>query len=84
MDNNNISPAGKPTIKFRKLCLGVYWNDQYNFSIHHEPVWSAQAGRKWVAEWKESYLGLMMPTKRSLKFDTLAEARAFLTSLVDR
>lgn len=66
---------------FKRVSRGFYWNSENGMSISRELVWDKDCGRKWVAEWKESYMGLMVPSKRFKKFDTLQEARQFLEDL---
>jgi hypothetical protein len=68
----------KTKLKLKKICRGMYIDHKNRMGLDHELVWSKEIGRKWIAYWHESYMGLMVPDKRTQKFDTMAEARAFL------
>lgn len=72
------------TVVFQKICKGLYISHEWGMSLHHEAVWSAAVGRKWELTWSESYLGLMVPTKRSQKFDTIKDAREHANALAAR
>lgn len=72
--------TGKP-IRFKRLAKGLYCNHAWGMTISHEAVWNKVDGRKWEATWKITSYG-MSTFDASRKFDTLAEARAFLLGLV--
>jgi len=70
-------------VVFKKICRGLYISHKYGMGLSHESVWSKYDGRKWVLSWSEtSGLGLLTPNKRTKKFDTAAEARAYANALV--
>ncbi len=70
------------TIRFKRICAGLYMNHEYSMSISHEAVWLKSEGRKWVAQWKVTDFPGFPPRKRESKFDTLREAREFLRQLI--
>lgn len=69
-------------LHLKRVCKGLYMDHENGFVVDHELAWEKSVGRKWVAEWKESYMGLFAPSERRQKFDTFAEARAFLAGLL--
>lgn len=73
----------KPLV-FKKIHKGLYINHEFKMTLEHEVSWRISEGRKWIAAWNESYMGLMEPTRRTRKFDAMADARAFLNNLVSR
>jgi len=79
--------AGRPAnkrLQMKKLCAGLYMDTRRGFSISHELVWEKHAGRKWIASWKTSLMGLGGNLdEHKKKFDTFAEARAHLQSILD-
>ena len=72
------------TVVFEKICKGMYVSHVWDMWLNHELIWDASVGRKWELTWSESYLGLMAPTKRSKKFDTMAEAREHANEIAAR
>lgn len=72
------------TVVFQKIYKGLYISHEWGMTLSHEAVWSKAVGRKWELTWKESYMGLMAPSKQSKKFDTFKEARAHANALATR
>ena len=69
------------TVVFQKIHKGLYISHEWGMTLDHEATWSRDVDRKWVLTWKESYMGLMAPSQRSQKFDTIGEARAHANAL---
>jgi len=69
------------TVVFQKIHRGLYISHEWGMTLDHEATWSQDVGRKWILTWRESYMGLMAPSERKLKFDTIAEARAHANAL---
>lgn len=72
------------TVVFKKICTGLYISHEWGMSLSHEATWYASIGRKWELTWKESHMGLMVPSKQYRKFDTIAEARIYANQIAEQ
>lgn len=69
------------TVVFQKIHRGLYISHEWGMTLDHEATWSQDVGRKWILTWRESYTGLMAPSERKKKFDTIGEARGHANAL---
>lgn len=71
------------TLTLHRICKGLYTSHEYGISLSHETSWHTSVGRKWEATWRVSSAPGIAPHEVSRKFDTYAEARAFLQDLIN-
>ena len=69
-------------MRFRKICKGLYKNDEHGISLDHESTWRRVEGRKWIMSWEVTSAPGVAPSPRTQKFESMAEARRFAEELV--